>query len=345
MDESLRLESGKLAGSWMRHEPAWLRGYLVVGVEDPRRNLQSVLSRHFLIRALAPGRFEPLMVEEYRFAAVMNWLAEVARNAGLTEVLEAVLFALQRGADNAEGIEIPRFVLQTYAALPVAPADSGLANYLESLLTETRIIEGQPVLHEPSLNTFQRLWSRQLATLAPPPARLSVLEPACGSANDYRFLHSYGIARWVDYTGFDLCAHNLENARALFPDTRFEPGNIFEIAAPDRAFDLCFVHDLFEHLSLAGLRVAVRELARVTRSGACVGFFNMDEIPEHRVRPTEEYHWNTLSMAGMKALFAAEGFRVQVLHIGSFLRGQLGCEQTHNPNAYSFLLERGSLSL
>src|SRR6266702_7644186 len=31
---------------------------------------------------------------------------------------------------------------------------------------------------------------------------LSVLEPACGSANDYRFLHACGIAQLVDYAGF-----------------------------------------------------------------------------------------------------------------------------------------------
>jgi len=27
-----------------------------------------------------------------------------------------------------------------------------------------------------------------------------------------------------------------------------------------------------------------------------------------------------------------------VVHIGTFLRQQIGCEQTHNPNAYTFLL-------
>jgi hypothetical protein len=52
----------------------------------------------------------------------------------------------------------------------------------------------------------------------------------------------------------------------------------------------------------------------------------------------DEYHWNQLSMVRMKELFAAGGFVAQVLHIGTFLRQQVGCEQTHNPNAYTFLL-------
>jgi hypothetical protein len=115
---------------------------------------------------------------------------------------------------------------------------------------------------------------------------------------------------------------------------------VFDIAAPEQAFDLCVVHDLFEHLSLAGLRTAVKELCRVTRRAICVGFFQMDEMPEHRVRQVDEYHLNTLSMARTRELFADHGFAAQVIHIGSFLRESTGCTATHNPNAYTFLLER-----
>jgi hypothetical protein len=43
-------------------------------------------------------------------------------------------------------------------------------------------------------------------------------------------------------------------------------------------------------------------------------------------------------MARLRELFAVCGFTGQVLHIGTFLRRQTGCDQTHNPNAYSFLL-------
>ena len=169
------------------------------------------------------------------------------------------------------------------------------------------------------------------------------LEPACGSANDYRFLQAYGLGRLVDYTGFDLCAKNAENARALFPGVTFGIGNVFEIAAPAKSFDLCFVHDLFEHLSLEGVQAAVQEVCRVTRRGLCIGFFNMDEIGEHQVRPVEFNSYgsrrgNLLSMARMRESFAARGFAAQVIHIASFLRQQIGCARTHNPNAYTFFL-------
>jgi hypothetical protein len=40
-------------------------------------------------------------------------------------------------------------------------------------------------------------------------------------------------------------------------------------------------------------------------------------------------------------LFAAQGFEGSVLHVATFLREQVGCEETHNPKAYTFLLRAG----
>jgi ubiquinone/menaquinone biosynthesis C-methylase UbiE len=334
----------------MQHDAGMLRDYLVAGVEDPRLNLQSILSRHFLARALTGERFSALMDQEYRFSTAMNWLTGLAGRLSDAEELALVLYGLKRGADNAEGIEIPGFIVQTFASLPAAAGSLSIPNYVESFLSGTQLASGQARLHEPSLNTFRDLWHEALVADAFPhqPSTLpttnfhpaSVLEPACGSANDYRFLHAYGLARLLRYTGFDLCAKNIENARALFPDVSFTVGNVFEISAPDKAFDLCFVHDLFEHLSLEGMQAAVKEVCRVARLGLCVGFFNMDETRDHQVRPVDDYYWNLLSMGRMKELFAACGFTARVVHIGTFLRRQIGCEQTHNPNAYTFLLQR-----
>ena len=144
----------------------------------------------------------------------------------------------------------------------------------------------------------------------------------------------------MNYTGFDLCEKNVANARALFPQARFEAGNVFEIAASDQSFELCFVHDLLEHFSPAGLERAVAELCRVTRHGVCAHFFQMDEMPEHIVRPVGDYHLNTLSLAKTEALFGPHGFTVQPLHIGSYLLQRVGCHEMHNANAYTFLAFR-----
>ncbi len=342
MDPTLQQESEKLARSWDRHEAAWLRDYLVAGVEDPRINVQSALSRHFLIESLFPATFGALMQEEYCFAAATNCLLEMTKRMNDTEDFAALLHALKRGSDNAEGVEIPQFITDTFARLPTVAGNLPVPNYLEGLLGGSTF-EGKRVqLHEPSLDVFCGLWRQALAritaTQVEKPEAVSVVEPACGSANDYRYLEAYGIGRLVNYSGFDISEKNVANARALFPGVRFEVANAFEIPAPDKSFDFCFVHDLFEHLSPSGMQTAVSEVCRVTRRGLCVGFFSMDEIVDHRVREVEEYHWNTLSMARMRDLFQQRGFAAQMIHIGTFLRQQVGCEFTHNPNAYTFIL-------
>ncbi len=346
MNPELQRESELLTRSWEQHEASWLRDYLVAGVEDPRLNLQSILTRHFLIRAIVGERFAAFMHEEYYFSAAMNWLGALGADV---EERTAILHALRHGADNAEGILIPPFMLRLFARLPCSAHGITVLNYIEKFL------EGQPATLDEApwqsgvLNTFCGSWSSLLAEVARATrnesngtpgdtARPSVLEPACGSANDYRYIHAFGIGRLVEYTGFDLSAKNIENARALFPGVHFAMGNVFELNAPDKAFDFCIVQDLFEHLSLAGLEAAVREICRVTRMAICAGFFQMDETPEHLVRPLEDYYWNRLSMARTTQLFAAHGFAAQVFHMDSFLREQTGCDHTHNPYAYTFVL-------
>lgn len=338
MKDSLKLESEKLARSWSQHEATGLREYLVSGVENPRINVQSVFSRHFLLRALTGARFDALMTEELRFAAVMNWLLVMASRAGDPDEFSIVLHALRRGADNAEGIQIPDWVGDAFRRLPSQASSRVIPNYIEAVLREPVLREGKARLAAAPLDLFQSLWAEALA--AEPPGQASVLEPGCGSANDFRFLHAYGIARLLDYTGIDVCEKNVGNARALFPGIGFEIGNVFEIAAPDQSFDLAFAHDLFEHLSLEGIQTAVAELCRVTRRGICAGFFNMDEVPEHQIQPVKDYHWNLLSMDRIRAEFQRHGFVAQVLHVATFLLRQFGCDHTHNPNAYTIVLRR-----
>jgi len=340
LEPDLKLETEKLTRSWLRHDSGWLSDYLVAGVEDPRLNLQSVFSRHFLIYALAGNQFEPLMEQEYRFAAAQNWVLELGSVVAEAEELHALLHALRLGADNAEGLEIPRWVVKLFGALPAEACGTQVPNYLERLLTHSRFENGKIVPDAEALNLFASLWKDALRKFGGETARgLTVLEPACGSANDYRFLEAYGLAGLVDYTGFDLCESNVHNARNQFPAVKFNVGNVFEIAAPDGAYDVCFVHDLLEHLSPAGLQKAVAELCRVCRRGLCVNFFQMNEMPEHVIRPVEEYHWNTLSMERVREKFLAHGFSGQVFHIGRFLREKVGADTTHNPNAYTFLLQ------
>ena len=340
MEERLKRETELLVKSWQQHDEAFLRDYLVADVEDPRINVQSIFTRQFLIEARFDKRFAALMDQELRFATVMNWWLELAKKSVGAEELQAIHHALATGADNAEGLEIPHFVSRTFAALPAQVNGITIPNYFGNLFVGARFEVKTPNVEEDNISTFQKLWRSALAQEEH--QGTSVLEPACGSANDYRFLDTFGIARLLNYTGFDLCEKNISNARALFPSARFDVGNVFEIHAPDRSFDFCFAHDLLEHLSIPAMELAVAEMCRVTRKALCVGFFNMDERAEHFDRPTDDYHWNTLSQARTKTLFERHGFSVQAIHIDTFLRQRFGCDETHNKNACTFRIARVS---
>ena len=339
---SLKRETKRLQKSWTQYPATMLRDYLVEDLEDPRLNIQSILSRHFLIEALFPNRFAALQEEELRFAAAMNWAANVLKSGLCAEDAKTLLYALPKSADHAAGVEIPSFVSKTFATLPTKADGMTVPNYLEELLLDAQLEPGRPALAESRKSTFQLVWRKVLARKRP--HGISVLEPACGSANDYRFLESFGLARLLDYHGFDLCKKNIDNAKNLFPYARFAVGNTFAINELNKSFDYCFVHDLFEHLSLDGLETAIAELCRVTRKGICAGFFNMAEIDEHQVRPVDDYHWNSLSMARVREIFERHGSSVQVIHIGAFLRWRFQCAHTHNEGAYTFRITLGTAS-
>ena len=331
VEERLKVETERLAKSWMRHGRDTLRNYLVQDVEDPRINVQSVLTRHFLIERLFGRRLEALMAQELRFALVINWLLGLLKKPVRAGQLQAVLHALLAREELAEGLQIPTYVSETFASL-------ALPNYICDLLNWGPVETTDAPIPEYLMSTFETIWHELLA--GEKPRRISVLEPACGSANDYRFLETFGIARLLDYTGFDLCEKNVHNARRMFPAVRFKVGNALEIEAEDGAFDCCFVHDLFEHLSIEALEVAIAETCRVTRKGICVGFFNMHKGDEHLVRAVGDYHWNTLSTTATEAIFERHGFVTAVIHIDTFLRSKFGCGDTHNKGACTFIMTR-----
>lgn len=339
MNERLELETRKLTDSWMRHEAGWLRDYLVGSVEDPRLNVQSVLTRHFLIEALTQDRHAALMEAELRFAVCLTWLLKQMELGAGAEDFAAIRHGLRLGSDNAEGLLLPEYLRETFAQEGKSGDSATEPAYLDAVLTRLASAPEPRLLDAPELDLFMQEWREALKTVEP--HGLKVLEPACGSANDYRAIAACGLGRLIDYHGFDLCEKNVANARALHPEARFEVGNVFEIAGEDGAFDLLIVHDLFEHLSPEGLELAVREVCRVTKERLSVGFFNMHEEGRTIVRPVEDYHWNTLDAETTRALFEAAGYEVQIVSIDAFLRQAFRCTDQHNPRAYTFRCRAG----
>jgi len=320
----------------MQHDQTMLRDYLVSSVEDPRLNFQSILTRHFLVYHLFGVRYQELQEAELAFALALNWLLKHSGEFSTPEDASALLHALTVEGEEVNGVEIPYYMDGIFRALPWAVDGRIVPNYVRETLEETRS-RGNPVLSESCKSLFQGLWRKTLSRCKP--QSLSVLEPACGSANDYRFIDAFGLGRLFAYKGFDLCENNVLNARNLFPNVDFRLGNVFEIAAPDKSYDLCFVHDLFEHLSIKGMEAAIAEMCRVTRRELWVVFFNMAEEPKHVIQPVEDYHWNRLSFHETRKSFLRHSRSIQAIHIGSFLREGFPDAEAHNENAYAFRVE------
>ena len=68
----IQKENRQLKKAWARHDPEMLDIYLATGFQDPRINVQSILARHLLVRALFGSKFDRLMQEELAFAVEIN---------------------------------------------------------------------------------------------------------------------------------------------------------------------------------------------------------------------------------------------------------------------------------
>jgi ubiquinone/menaquinone biosynthesis C-methylase UbiE len=335
MDEALQRESEKLTYAWMCHDQNILRDYLVQDVEDPRINLQSVLTRHYLLEQLLPPRFSEWKDSEIRFSTVMNWLLQRIKQNQRPEILQLTLYSLLE-EKNIEEVTIPDFIRQTFQDLPHDWDGLQIPDYISDILTGSPAETLTAGLADYVLSTFQNLWRQLLKDQEI--KSMSVVEPACGSANEFRFLHSFGIAPFLNYYGFDLCAKNIANAQSMFPGIRFDRANVLELPEPDKAFDVCIVHDLFEHLSIPAMEAASAEICRITRQGICVGFFNMFQGDRHIIQPVHDYHWNKLSCDRVRELFAPYAQSIQTIHHDSYLTDRFGYHDTHNKNAYLFII-------
>ena len=64
LEDRFKLETERLEKSWIQFDRVTLCDYLVRDVEDPRINIQSILTRHFLIERLFAKRFDAVMEQE-----------------------------------------------------------------------------------------------------------------------------------------------------------------------------------------------------------------------------------------------------------------------------------------
>lgn len=319
----------------MRHDAGTLDSYLISDVEDPRINIQSIITRSLLIDSIWPKQFTSLIRQELLFGVCMTFILKTLRSTASISH-QQLLDALSQGDQICNDIKLPDYLQQTYNSL--SANDQDIPDYITHALISIPMDEDGPIA-ESALSTFENLWTLVLRDRDS--QNISVIEPACGSANDYRFLHSYGVAGSLNYTGFDICKKNIANANRRFPKVNFICDDILNQAPRNQPHDYLYAHDLFEHLSLEALDVALAEAARLTRKQACLAFFSMADIDEHIVKPTSQYHCNTLSLAKVKKTLMKYAADIDVIHIDTFLKENFQCDDYHNKNAYTLIVSFG----
>lgn len=328
MIPELKKESDNLQRSWDRHSAETLDEYLVINHEDPRINLQSILTRSFIIDSLWPNQYNDLISEELRFGTVLCWLIEKLNN---DEERYSLLNTLSEPDST-----VPQFIRETYEWLTAH--DCPVSDYISDALCSTNPDHPEILLNEGALGTFQHIWS---SLLSHHDAKcLSMIEFGPGSANDYRFLDSFGLARFVNYRGIDISRRNVENARRRYPSELFSFGNIFESGLPDDCTDYVLVHDLFEHFSPKGLEVSMAEVMRICKKEAWLNFFNAADCEEHEIEPVDEYFWNRLSIKAIVESLRKRASTVEVLVIQDILNTKFNYGQFYNPEAVTIIASK-----
>ncbi len=325
----MTLEEYNLKCSWDCYPSDFLDRYLVSGIEDPRINGQSILTRALLADTLFPGRFDALITEELRFGAVLTWiLQQLEKGTTRQELLDAI--------ELPDPACLPEFILKTAAWLRDDACP--IPDYIAAALCCRDCDQPRYCLSDLALDTFMTIWSEQLSQT--PSTTMSVLEVACGSANDYRFLHQSGLARFLSYTGIDIATKNIANAKTHFPTVDFRVQSILTSEFPDSSYDCVFCHDLLEHLSLAALEHALAEMLRIARKDVILHFFNAKWSGEHDVVPVWRYYQNRLSLETITTFFEQRGAAVTCLGMMQWFQEKIGTSGYHNPNAFSMIVER-----
>jgi len=327
LDEFLERETDELVRSWEDYDRQFLANYLVQDVQDPRINLQSILTRHFILRELFDDDASFLIDHEIRFSLFANWVMGIVKSGIHQPELKSILESLREQKPNQYGYIIPWYVSEIFRMLATS-------NYICDILLSPLAEDGEHFADDKLFSTFENVWTEELAVHDA--KRISVIEPACGSANDWRFFVRFGISRFINYTGFDLCENNIVNSKSMFPDADFRVGNVLEIDCEDDAYDYCYVHDLFEHLSIPAMETAIAEVCRITKKKLCVHFFNMSESTDHEIKKVASYHYNLLSCKRVKELFLKHATKVKSVCIDKMLEDKYDFPDMHNKDAYTF---------
>lgn len=316
-----------LANHWAQYGRQQLDSYLIQNVEHPSINPQSVLMRAFLVDRLAPGKFVALIEEEFFFAACACHILAEHRHGRLPQLFAAI----RNGPETA----LPEFMRPEFSGPRMRSFT--LERLVMDLASCTCL--GFECFDSP----FQAIWAHQLSEVAAPRPRM--LEIGCGSANDYRFWNSYGLAALIDYTGIDVCPANIENSKRRFPEAAFSTGDACALDDADGSFDVVFGFDVLEHLSPLGLDAALNEAARLACDEIWVSLFNAQHAATHDWVSVEDYHWNALSISSLARHLGAAGFTPEIVPVADELEHRFPGYTHYNRSAFILIGRKGQPAL
>ena len=121
MNRTLQKETELSKRSWQRHDNGRLSQYLIRNVEDPRVNLNSILSRHFLISEIFGPKVR-LMRKEMIFGIRMTRMMLDLHERGPGDSFHGVINIFQRKwrtRPNTLGFDGPMIPLQLAIALGI----------------------------------------------------------------------------------------------------------------------------------------------------------------------------------------------------------------------------------
>jgi ubiquinone/menaquinone biosynthesis C-methylase UbiE len=319
MTTEFTTESENLRNTWLRYPAGFLDSYLIQGVENPCVNPQSVVIRSLLVDTLVPGAHRDLAEQEMLYSAcACTTIAAAGR--GLFDLFTAALEG-EPGADAA--LPLPEFLKEVRDRKPALPFSlRGVWQQIFHAIMNS---------YNGFASPFEPLWHERLASEKSD--RPTLLEVACGSANDSRYWARYGLDTLINYTGVDICPTNITNAQRRCPTGTFLEGNALALPFSDKSFDFYLTFDLFEHLSLPATQQALREAVRVTRRKLWLSFFALEDRPEHLEVPSPPYYLNVLSIARAVEELSRLGCDATVIDLPADWSRKFPGYQHYNPRA------------
>src|SRR3989338_593974 len=145
--------------------------------------------------------------------------------------------------------------------------------------------------------------------------KLTILDAGCGVGYYFNSFSKSGLYYFIDYTGIDIVEKNITESQRLYPDARFEHGNILKLPFPSANFDVVLASLVLEYIPLKNLITAFEELLRVARKTLVINFLLEKDIPNHIETQISGYCRNTLSRDKLKKFFLTRNCAVSITDV------------------------------